>query len=156
MAGTPKERWEPAARDKVYGELDHPADVFLEVWGEDLPGLFENALFALYDQLAELEGFAMEHEETITVSAPSNAEALRALLSEALYRFETQGFVAVRADIVVDDVGGEVRVTARLNGETLDKHRHTLLTEVKAVTYHRLAVDVVPEGGWRATLLLDV
>jgi len=156
MAGTPKNRWDPAARVSAYGELDHPADVFLEVWGEDLPALFENALFALYDQLAELEGFAIEREETIAVSAPSEAEALRALLSEALYRFGTEGFVAVRADVTIDDLEQEVRVTAHLEGETLDKRRHTLLTEVKAVTYHRLAVDVVPEGGWRATLLLDV
>jgi len=156
MAERPAERWEPATRQEVYGELDHPADVFLEVWGTDLPTLFENALFALYDQLAELEGFNVEREETITVSAPSNAEALRALLSEALYRFETDGFIAVRADIKLESSGGEVRVNARLHGETLDKRRHTLLTEVKAVTYHQLAVDVVPEGGWRATLLFDV
>ena len=40
-----------------YEELDHPADLFLEITGQDLPTLFENALFALYDQVAELEGF---------------------------------------------------------------------------------------------------
>ena len=156
MAEEPR-RWEPAGRTEAYGELEHPADVFLEVWGDDLPALFENALFALYDQLAELEGFEMVRAESITVQAPSNSEALRALLAEALYRFETEGFVAVRAKIAVDTTAaGEVRVTAKLDGETLDKHRHTLLTEVKAVTYHQLAVEVVPEGGWRATLLFDV
>ena len=65
----------------------------------DLPALFENALFALYDQLAELEDF----ETTATAStirrarvrAPS--DALRALLSEALYRFETQALRRGRA-----------------------------------------------------------
>jgi SHS2 domain-containing protein len=101
MAEEPR-RWEPGGRSEAYRELDHPADVFLEVWGRDLPALFENALFALYDQLAELEGFEVERAETIAVQAPSNAEALRALLSEALYRFETEGFVAARAKIAVD------------------------------------------------------
>ncbi len=156
MVQTPDERWKPVDRDKVYAELDHAADVFVEVWGDDLPKLFENALFALYDQLAELEGFTAEYEKTITVRAPTNAEALRALLSEALYRFETEGFVAVTARIAVDTEGNEVQATAHLRGETLDRHRHTLLKEVKAVTYHQLAVDVIPEGGWRATLLFDV
>ena len=51
---------------------------------------------------------------------------------------------------------GRVQVTAHLHGETIDKRRHTLLTEVKAVTYHRLTVDRTPEGGWRATVLFDV
>ncbi len=150
-------RWKNSGRAGVYGELDHPADVFLEVWGHDLPSLFENALFTLYDQLAELEGFNVGRRETISVRAPGNSEALRALLSEALYRFETEGFVAVQAEIAVDTTTeGEVKITAQLDGETLDRHRHTLLSEVKAVTYHQLSVEVVPEGGWRATLLLDV
>jgi SHS2 domain-containing protein len=156
MAEEPK-RWEPAGRDEAYAELDHPADVFLEIWGGDLPALFENALFALYDQMAELEGFAAGRVETIAVEAPSAAEALRSLLSEALYRFETQGFVATRARVRVEaSPTGEVQAAAHLDGETVDKRRHTLLTEVKAVTYHQLTVEAVPEGGWKATVLFDV
>lgn len=156
MAEGPK-RWQASRRTEAYKELDHPADVFLEVWGRDLPELFENALFALYDQLAELEGFKVEHAETIAVQAPGNSEALHALLSEALYRFYTKGFVAVQARITAErTIDGMVDVTARLEGETLDRRRHTLLSEVKAVTYHQLAVEVVPDGSWRATLLLDV
>ncbi len=201
-----RDRWDPAERTGAYAELDHPADVLLEVWGGDLPALFENALFALYDHLVELERFDAEHEETITVSAPSNSEALRALLAEALYRFETEGFVAIRAKIAVDTgaasagtTGGAgaaagtdgaaagaaaevnagadgtpahttagagmgagaaaphgVRVTARLEGEIVDKSRHTLLTEVKGITYHQLEVKRAPEGGWMANLLFDV
>jgi SHS2 domain-containing protein len=149
--------WEPGDRDAVYKELDHPADLFLEVWGKDLPALFENALFALYDQLAELEGFESRRKETIAVEAASPADALRSLLSEALYRFATEGFVAARAELDVQTTAaGEVRVKADLHGETVDKHRHTLLSEVKAVTYHKLAVDQAPEGGWQATVLFDV
>jgi SHS2 domain-containing protein len=151
------ELWRPEDRAKVYNELEHPADVFLEIWGDDLPGLFENALFALYDQLAELEGFEAPLKETITVHGPSPADALRALLSEALYRFSTDDFVAARAEISVkESPGGEVDVVADLHGENVDRHRHILLTEVKAVTYHQLTVEKVPEGGWRATILFDV
>ena len=149
--------WDPDRRDEVYSDLDHPADVFVEIWGEDLPELFENALFALYDQVAELQGFGTGREETITVTGPSAADALRSLLSEALYLFETEGFVAARAEVDVQTTSpDQVQVTARLDGETLDRERHTLLSEVKAVTYHQLAVERAPEGGWRASVLFDV
>ena len=149
--------WDPDSRDEVYSDLDHPADVFVEIWGEDLPELFENALFALYDQVAELQGFGTGREETITVMGPGAADALRSLLSEALYLFETEGFVAARAEVDVQTTSpDQVQVTARLDGETLDRERHTLLSEVKAVTYHQLAVERVPEGGWRASVLFDV
>ena len=184
-----RDRWGPAKRRGAYAELDHPADVLLEVWGSNLPALFENALFALYDHLAKLEHFDAEQKKTITVSAPSNSEALRALLAEALYRFEIEGFVAIRAKIAVDPgaAGGATsavatetdgaaeevnvgigagapptpamhgaRVTARLEGEIVDKSRHTLLTEVKGITYHQLEVKRTPKGGWVANLLLDV
>lgn len=150
-------RWDPGTRSEVYTELEHPADLWVEVWGDDLRTLFENALFALYDQMAELEGFGTERRETIHAEGSSAEEALRSLLSEALYRFSTEGFVAAKADL---DVGttpsGGVRVTARLDGETIDSRRHTLLSEVKAVTYHQLEVERSPEGGWRATVLFDV
>ncbi len=156
MEDEPK-RWQPEDRGKAYAELDHPADVLLEVWGDDLKELFENALFALYDQVAELEGFDTNRKETIAVEAANPAETLRALLSEALYRFSTESFVASRARIEVKPTpAGGLRVTAQLDGETVDKHRHTLLTEVKGVTYHQLSVEQVPEGGWRATVLFDV
>jgi SHS2 domain-containing protein len=146
-----------AARSGVYAEMNHPADLFLEIWGRDLPTLFENALFALYDHLVRLEGFESRRQETIETRAPTLPEALRSLLSEALYRFAVEGFVAVQTEVEVESLEtNEVRVVARLNGENADRERHNLLTEVKAVTYHQLAVDSVPEGGWRATVLLDV
>jgi SHS2 domain-containing protein len=150
-------RWEPGRRAEAYSELEHPADLFVEVWGKDLPALFENALFALYDQVAELEGFDTDHRETITVDEADPATALRALLSEALYRFSAEGFVAARAKIGVQTTAaGRIQVAAHLEGEIIDRHRHTLLAEVKAVTYHQLTVKEVPEGGWRATVLFDV
>jgi SHS2 domain-containing protein len=150
-------RWEPGNRDDAYRDLDHPADVFLEVWGKDLPVLFENALFALYDHLAELEEFETHHKETITVEEADAPNALRALLSEALYRFATKGFVAIQAKIDVQTMAADrVRVEAHLAGETIDERRHTLLDEVKAITYHQLTVEAQPEGGWRATVLFDV
>lgn len=151
------ERWKPEARDGVYAELDHPADAFVEIWGSGLPELFENALFTLYDHVADIGGFETERTETITVEGPSPADALRSLLTEALYRFATEGFVAAAAQVEVQgQTGHALRVTAVLHGETVDRTRHSLATEVKAITYHRLAVEPAPSGGWRATLVFDV
>jgi SHS2 domain-containing protein len=167
--------WASRPREGAYRELDHPADLFLEIMGTDLPALFENALFAFYDQVAELTGFREEREAVITVREASAADALRALLVEVLFRFESEGFVAVGAEVAVHGPSGEgggpggrgpggsgqggdggVEAVARLWGENADKGRHTLLTEIKAVTYHRLAVDHLPGGGCRATVLFDV
>jgi len=42
-----------------------------------------------------------------------------------------------------------------VRGETCDPARHSLAHEVKAVTYHGLAVEQVPDG-WRAEVILDI
>ena len=149
--------WDTGARDEAYAELKHPADLFVEIWGEDLSALFGNALFALYDQMVELEGLGAERTETIEVCGPDSEETLRSLLSEALYIFAAEGFVANAARLDVRTASeGPLQVTAHLWGETLDRRRHTLLAEVKAVTYHQLTVGRTAEGGWRATVLFDV
>jgi SHS2 domain-containing protein len=94
---------------------------------------------------------------TIKVQGPGPSDALRALLSEALFLFESQGFVAVKATVHVKSMpGGEVRSTSELCGEIVDRERHTPLSEIKAVTYHQLTAEELPEGGWRATVLFDV
>ncbi len=190
----------PRRREGVYRELDHPADLLLEITGPDLATLFENALFAFYDQVAELGGFGADREVVIAVSETSPPDLLRALLTEALYRFETEGFVAVDAQVTIESMAlpesaaqqaaevdsdrrgmepepgamesgpvamesgpGDIAAMARgvkaeahLWGENATRDRHILATEIKAVTYHRLAVERTPDGAYRATVLFDV
>ncbi len=53
---------------------------------------------------------------------------------------------------------GRWSVAAELWGEEIDPARHDLLTDVKAVTLHRLFVGRDPgeAGAWRARVVLDV
>jgi SHS2 domain-containing protein len=161
-------RWDPARRAEAYAELEHPADLLLEVRGRDLDELFENALFALYDQAVDLTGFRPRRRLTISLRESSLDQALRSMLAEALYRFATERFVATGADVAVSTeaneataaaqegdntgspqagtTGGTVRVTAVLHGESADPSRHLLSTEIKAVTYHRLSVEPLGTG----------
>jgi len=48
-----------------------------------------------------------------------------------------------------------IREIAEATGETIDRGRHALLADVKAVTLYRLAVEESTEG-WRAVVVLDV
>jgi SHS2 domain-containing protein len=153
------ERWEAARRAEAYTELEHPSDLFLEIRGCDVPTLVENALFALYDHIADIESFEPRRAQTLEAGGAGLDDALRTLLSEALYRFDTEGFVAADGEVTVSEgapeSGGPWRLSARLWGDNADRGRHTLLHEVKAVTYHRLSVSRA-DGGWRATILLDL
>jgi SHS2 domain-containing protein len=171
------EPWTNREMSGAYRELEHPADIFLEIRARDLPELFENALYAFYDHAVELSGISARRELLLEVWAPSNAEALRELLAEALFHLETQGFIGAAAAVEVDQAAppdrristrrGEAaeagrplslgtRVKARLIGEKADDTNRTFLAEIKAVTYHRLEATRADDGAWKATVLLDV
>jgi SHS2 domain-containing protein len=133
------QRWRPSDRAAAYTELEHPADLYLEIHGRDLPELVEHALFALYDQITDLEEFEARDELTFRAGGSRLDEALRSLLSEAVYHVDTEGFVAVaavvRVDQVVAPVAGDGRtgdlpvpqewtLAAPLWGEHADRERH--------------------------------
>ncbi|MHB9149302.1 MAG: archease [Thermoleophilia bacterium] len=151
-------RWADRGAGDCYRELDHPADLWLEVQGDSLSSLAENALFALFDTMVSTEDVATDGTAELSGVGAEPAEALRSLLAEALFLFDTQRFAAAGAKVTAEMLGetGETRLRATLWGETLRRDRHRLKTEVKAVTHHLLRV--VDEGGkgWRATLILDV
>ena len=132
-----------AACAGAYAELEHPADLFLEIRGRDLHDLFENALFALYAQVADLEGFEPRQAQTLEVTGAGLDEALRTLLSEALYRFETgrlRGSRHARSGgrAASAETSALASDSARLWGETATERGTLCSAEVKAVTYHRL------------------
>jgi SHS2 domain-containing protein len=137
----------------AYVELDHPADLMLEIRGRNLHELLENGLYALYDHMVELSQVQGADERLFVVSEEDVPSTLRSLLQEALVGFGTDGFLACSAEVLST---GDGRTRARLHGESYEPERHSLLTEIKAVTYHRLAASEDPTGSWRATVLLDV
>lgn len=156
--------WTSVDMAGTFTELEHPADLFLEIRGGDVERLFENSLYALYSQIADLRAVPEQRSLALEVRGPSVQEALRTLLAEALYRFDVEGFVATRARVRVMGRRGqieaaraadEVSVAAQLWGGDA-RPSGALLAEVKAVTYHRLAVSQRPDGEWRATVLFDV
>jgi SHS2 domain-containing protein len=161
-------------------ELEHPADLFVQINAAGLDELFENALYAFYSHVADLGRLgnvvAGHSRIDLELASPSLEEALRALLAEALYVFDAEGFVAATARVTVrqeetaETLGSTgcaerseeppsslgVLVQATLWGDKVVTASGALLTEVKAVTYHRLAVSRRPDGGWRATVLFDI
>ncbi|GAB4252306.1 MAG: archease [Thermoleophilia bacterium] len=154
--------WTEQDKSGVYRELEHPADLWLEIRGDDPAGLCENGLYALYASMVGAEGVRPSEERTLVAEGADLGEALRGLLAEALYRFDTEGFVGAAAAVQVEwETSSEtepsrVAACARVWGEILDPGRHEPLAEIKAVTYHLLAAAPDPGGGWRATVLFDL
>jgi SHS2 domain-containing protein len=130
----------------VYRWVDHTSEVELEIEAASEREVFEEALAALTELLAE-EPFGAARRRVIDVAAADRATLLADWLGELVFLAEAESFLAER--VVALDLE-DARVVATLEGRTAAP-RHL----VKAVTYHRLAL-AEEHGVWRARVVLDV
>ena len=134
---------------KRWEELDHTADVAIRAYGRTPSELFANAAVGMFSLIVNLDTVQPRGEARVDVTGDDVPNALLQFLSELLFIHETQRVVLKEFDVAVE--GTRVRATER--GEGIDRARHELLLNVKAVTYHTMTVDL--ERG-EATVVFDI
>src|SRR5215813_12601958 len=104
----------------TYREIEHTADVGIEVTADNLPALFASAGEALYALIADPT--TIKSHETINISATGDnpEHLLHAWLCELLALFNVQGFVGKHCEIARVSDG---QVQGQVSGEKLDLNR---------------------------------
>ena len=133
-----------------YRELEHTGDLAIEVTAATREELFALSLVAMARLMVEEDVIAATERREIRCDAGDDADMIRDLLAAALNLFLVDGFIWRAAEVNIQDGA----VIAALTGEKFDSRRHGLLEEIKAVTYHRLAVEKIDDT-WRATIVFD-
>jgi SHS2 domain-containing protein len=129
--------------------LDHTADVAVRLKSASPEELFRDASRALLSVQLDL-GASEPVAARETVPLSLEAEDLEALLvdflNELIFLFDTRRFLAARLDVARLDAGKPARLAGTLQGEPLDAARHAVRTEIKAATFHGLAIQRTPAG----------
>lgn len=142
----------PSRTVSMYEIFEHTADIGLRVRTDSLNGLMEDAAAGLFSIIvANLSD--VKHVETRRFQLPGAEPDLLLFdwLTELLYAFDAEQFVLAASEVQVDGAG----LKAECHGERLDAARHRMEHEVKAITYHGLAVQ---RGGdsWLAEVIVDI
>lgn len=132
--------------------LEHTADIGFEAFGATREEVFANAARALQSLMVDLESIAPLQETKIQVEGSNAKNLLVNWLSEILYQIDAEGRLFHNFDV---GVVGETSVTASARGEPFDRTKHQVKLQVKAITYHQLALDQTP-AGWRAQVYVDI
>jgi SHS2 domain-containing protein len=136
----------------MYETFEHTADLGLRVRAADLNTLFAEAAKALFSAIVEnIDDVQPLHSLRVDLQSDDKALLLFDWLNELLFRFDADHQVFGRFD--VECTGGALTGTAW--GEPLDRSRHLLSHEVKAITYHGLRVEQ-EEDGWLAEVIVDI
>lgn len=132
--------------------FEHTADLGIRVEAAEEAALFEDAARGLFSVVVvNLEEVRPVLERTFVVAGTERDYLLFDWLSELLYAFDSEQLLFASFEVQLDADG--LRATAR--GEPLDRARHELDHEVKAITYHELKVEAT-ESGWRAEFIVDI
>ena len=132
-----------------FEEFDHTADVGIRAYGKTLNELFENAAAGMFSLITDLDQVSPVGEYEVRVQAKDLKSLMFDYLSELLFVHETQKVLFSEFHAKVDDLA----VDGRVRGERIDRKRHPLHLNVKAVTYHAMVVD--PKEGV-AEVIFDI
>lgn len=133
-----------------------PADVGFVAFGSTLAVCFEAAAEAtLAVMLGNLDALRESVRRPVRLERERLEMALLGLLEEMVYHKDADAEFLRAREVAVTRAGGGWAVDAVLVGERIDRSRHQLAGDVKAVTMHRLAVEETA-AGWQATVVLDV
>lgn len=132
--------------------FDHTADLGIECSGRTMKELLEKTAAAMLDCMFERDELEATEEHTLSAAGDDREELLINYLREILYRVNGKGFLP--KEIAITSLDG-ARLTCRLAGEPYDGDRHHWKGEIKAVTYHAVAIEEGP-AGLTARVVLDV
>lgn len=137
---------------KPYRLIEHTADLGMEVYGNDAVELYANAALALSDILLHKAGSVGEDTTEFQIVGDDPVDLLVNWLRELLYSWTVHHRLVVKVEIT------------RLTENSLDAvaHTHTppldlmdAAYEIKAVTYHQVAVES-DSSGWRCRVFFDI
>jgi SHS2 domain-containing protein len=136
----------------TYREIEHTADLGIEVTATDLPALFASAGEALYALIADPTTVESRNAIDIVVTGNDSEALLHAWLCELLALFNLREFIGKHCEIMAL---GNGQARGRVSGEKLDLDRHAFHTEIKGITYHDFRVWRADDG-WHARIIFDV
>jgi len=142
------QRRNPMAGVRRYEEVEHTADAAIRAFGRDLPELFANAAYGMFDLLADMEELRPTIEREVSLEAPDLETLLVDWLDELLYLREAHGEVYKEFEISTLSPT-ELRAVAK-GGK-----RFVPRMDIKAVTYHDLKIEKM-EQGYVVTVVFDV
>ena len=137
-------------------EIDHTGDIGIRVTAASLEALFERAAVGTFYVLTDLPAVEAADETEITVEGRDREALMVRWLSELNYRHtvEHRLFCDFSVEAIEETADGLV-LTGVARGEPLDPDRHTVYTEIKAITFHGMEIRET-DAGWSVQVIFDM
>jgi SHS2 domain-containing protein len=130
-----------------YEFIEHTADIGIKAYGKTVDESFANAALGMFNVMTDVSKVEPVGEYEVKVKSDNMENLLVDWLGELLFLHETQDVLLSEFDVKIDGLS----LDAKVRGEALDRKKHELKDDVKAITYHMLEVN--QEEGYLKVLL---
>ena len=139
----------------MFNYFETTADLGVEAKGKSLEEAFKEGAKGLYNIMVDIDKVDKREAVEFEVEGESLEELLYNFLNELLFYTDVDNLVFSDFDIKIerDDDNYKLRCTAY--GEKIDKEKHNIKEEVKAVTYHKMEIKQ-EDGGWKIRYIVDL
>ncbi|MFA4906904.1 MAG: archease [archaeon] len=131
------------------------SDIAFSTSAPSLNKLFSECAFALEETMADLKTLRSAKAKSITIEADLPEKLLYSFLSELVFLKDSKGLLFKSAKCRVSESKKGWKLRAQLRGEKINRRRHVLRNDVKAVTMHLFKITKTKRG-WKATAVLDI
>jgi SHS2 domain-containing protein len=138
--------------EKAFDVIDHTADIGIISYGIDLKMVFSNAALGLFSLITELAEIKENTQREVKISSHDRESLLVEWLNELIYIFDTERIVFTRFEF---DTLSEVKLIARCFGNAINPKQQIIKREVKAATYHMLAITKENDR-YKAQIIFDI
>ena len=131
------------------------ADIAIEAYGKNLNELFENTALAIFEESADLKKVDNKENKIIKIKANNVEDLLFDFLSEILFLKDKDSFLFKKSVVKIKDTNGKFSLDSELFGEKIDREKHELRNDIKAITLHMFKVEKTKQG-YKAVVVVDV
>ena len=130
--------------------LDHTADIYVLVESSSLESSFAGSLYSMFQyMLSETyqDSFVSTISVSVTVEADTLVNLLYDFLDEMLFKLYENDFIPIivsELKIEKNNMQGSPHgflLTANINGCSFDFEKHGYVSEIKAITYHKMEIS---------------
>jgi len=129
------------------------ADIAFEAESDTLDGLFEACASAVTDIMVDPSTLGKGVERKFSLESESIDRLLYDFLTELIVAKDVDSLLFGEFEVSVSPAGTSLEALAR--GEAIDRVRHRLRNDVKAVTMHLFGVKHIG-AKWKTTVVLDI
>ena len=138
--------------DKAFELIDHTADIGIIAYGADIKEVFSNAALGMFNLITNVTDIEEDTRRDIELTSQDRENLLVEWLNELLYTFDAEHIVF--KSFSIDDLSHN-HLKATCNGAKIEPGRQQVRREIKAATYHMLAINKEKDG-YKAQIIFDI